>query len=215
MKRSTKTTVHPLLSTITSSSCLPFCLITGFTPACSCSNRVCNSLCSGCTVIAWGALCQLGQPVGEQGESSWKGLTDQLYTPTDTTWQLRFFCPLAGKRKFVWWTPQKDSQNIWRGTSSQTQVLRLNRVSQLFWFNCTQLHTPFFVGRGSFNSTCRKAQQDYMFCMTEAKKRVLFFRLHRPLMNSVLNQIDSSFLMYVDLSVVYYTAILGKLQAVL
>lgn len=46
------------------------CLITGFTSACSCSNRVCDSLCSGCTVVAQGALCQLGQPVGEQGEPS-------------------------------------------------------------------------------------------------------------------------------------------------
>lgn len=83
------------------------CLITGFTSACSCFNRVCDSLCSGCRVVARGALCQLGQPVGEQGESSWEGLTDQLDTPTDTTWITltklvvcflsRFFCPLQEK----------------------------------------------------------------------------------------------------------------------
>lgn len=96
---------------------------------------------------------------------------------TSCLFSLTFFLPPAGKRKFVWWTPQKDSQNIWRGTSSQTQVLCLNRVSHLFWFNCTPisiLHTHLFL-LGVVHSTAYATRPNRIICFAWLKPESVSF----------------------------------------
>lgn len=155
---------------VTKSSTL--CPVTGFTSACSCSKqgvwlslfRV-QSCCTGSSLPARTA-CRRTRWVFMKSVDRSSGHTHghrmTHYYKISRLFSLTFLLPPAGQRKFVWWTPQKDSQNIWRGTSSQTQVLCLNSVTLVLvqlhskFPSCT--HTFFWGGgHGSFNSICHKA----------------------------------------------------------